>query len=180
LTDLQSVKQAVSVLNKNIVKLSNLHDLDSFDSGVDACNEWLKKYALSSSRSHDAQVYVICRDQKLVGYYTLTASEIAVSSATKRAAQGLPRAGRVSAILIGQLAVDKTEQGRNIGKFLLQDALRKCAFLSESMGARVVMVHAIDDSAKQFYQKFDFEESPIDGLTMLLLMKDIKAALRGQ
>jgi hypothetical protein len=48
------------------------------------------------------------------------------------------------------------------------------------MGARVVMVHAIDDSAKQFYQKFDFEESPIDGLTMLLLMKDIKAALRGR
>jgi hypothetical protein len=100
LTDLQSVKQAVSVLNKSIVKLSNLHALDAFDCGVEPCNEWLKKYALSSSRSHDAQVYVICRDQKIVGYYTLTASEIAVSSATKRAAQGLPRAGRVSAILI--------------------------------------------------------------------------------
>jgi hypothetical protein len=40
------------------------------------------------------------------------------------------------------------------------------------------MVHAIDDDARRFYEHFQFDPSPIDPFQLMLLLKDIRKALR--
>jgi ribosomal protein S18 acetylase RimI-like enzyme len=65
-------------------------------------------------------------------------------------------------------------QGAGLGQSLLRDALRRCVTAAESIGARVLLVHAKHERAKAWYLKLGFEESPTDPLHLLLLMKDIR------
>jgi GNAT superfamily N-acetyltransferase len=74
---------------------------------------------------------------------------------------------------LARLAVDQTEQGQGLGAALLKNALQRCLQASESIGARAVLVHAIDAEAKAFYQHFGFEECAMDDLHLMLLIKDI-------
>jgi hypothetical protein len=62
-----------------------------------------------------------------------------------------------------------------LGEALLIDALRRCAAAAESIGARVVLVHAVDARARSFYERYGFEASPAGPLTLMLLMKDVVA-----
>jgi GNAT superfamily N-acetyltransferase len=74
---------------------------------------------------------------------------------------------------LARLAIDKTEQGQGLGAALLKDALQRCLHASESIGARAVLVQAIDAEAKAFYRYFGFEECVVDDLHLMLLIKDI-------
>jgi hypothetical protein len=48
---------------------------------------------------------------------------------------------------------------------------------ADSIGARAMLVHAIDEDAVAFYRKFGFEPSPLDPKQLMLLMKDLGATL---
>jgi predicted N-acetyltransferase YhbS len=163
---------------EEIRKISRKDDVESFDSGRDSSNTWLRMFAKGASKSGDAQVYVFCKGDKIVGYYTLTAAVCEASEVSIRVGKGIPKKGSVSAILIGQLAVDKIEQGKKIGSFLLRDALKKTVELSEIVGVRIALVQAIDEDTKRFYSHFNFEESPVSNLTMMLLVKDIREGFK--
>jgi predicted N-acetyltransferase YhbS len=80
--------------------------------------------------------------------------------------------------LLTRLAVDITEQGAGLGKAMLKDALVRIAGAAEIVGVRAVLVHAIDAQAAAFYQRFNFEPSPANDLHLMLLMKDLRLALR--
>jgi predicted N-acetyltransferase YhbS len=84
----------------------------------------------------------------------------------------------VPVILLTRLAVDRSEQGKGLGKALLKDALVRIAGAAEIVGARAVLVHAIDAAAAQFYRRFDFEPSPVNDLHLMLLMKDLRSLTR--
>jgi GNAT superfamily N-acetyltransferase len=66
-----------------------------------------------------------------------------------------------------------------MGKALLKDALVRIAQAADVVGARAVLVHAIDERARSFYQHFGFEPSPVHELQLMLLMKDLRKALEG-
>ena len=83
----------------------------------------------------------------------------------------------IPVILLARLAVDKSEAGKGLGKALLKDALVRIASAADIVGARAVLVHAIDEQARKFYEHFDFESSPIHELQLMLLMKDLRKAL---
>ena len=159
---------AVEPLNEN-------HRLEAFDCGKHpSLTNWLKKYALASERSRSARTYVVHRSNQVVGYFSLAAASIRKEEASPRAAKRQP-GHPISVILLARLAVDKSEQGQGLGAALLKDALQRCLQASESIGARAVLVHAIDAEAKAFYQHFGFEECVVDDLHLMLLMKDIRS-----
>lgn len=159
---------AVEPLNEN-------HILEAFDCGKHpSLSNWLKKYAIASEASRSARTYVVHRANRVVGYFSLAASSIRKEAASPRAAKRQP-GYPISVILLARLAVDKTEQGRGLGEALLKNALLRCLQASESIGARAVLVHAIDAEAKAFYQHFGFEECAVDDLHLMLLIKDIPA-----
>jgi len=83
----------------------------------------------------------------------------------------------IGVVLLARLAVHRSYQGMNFGKILLADALRRCLSAAETIGVRALLVHALDQRAAAFYQRFLFEPSPIDPLQLALLMKDLRATI---
>lgn len=160
-----------------VEKLSTRHELSAFDCGNDALNDWLKIHALANQRSDSAQTYVAHRDGEVVGYYALAAGSVRPETAPPRIAKGLAR-HPIGVILLARLAVDKNEQGKGLGRALLKDALLRIAAAADTIGARAVLVHAIDEGARGFYERFGFERSPVAEFDMMLLMKDLSASLR--
>jgi GNAT superfamily N-acetyltransferase len=90
---------------------------------------------------------------------------------------GFVSAGSSPPSPVPRLAVDRDERGTGLGKAVLKDALRRIAQAADIVGARAVLVHAIDEQARKFYEHFDFEPSPVHDLQLLLLMKDLRKAL---
>lgn len=153
--------------------LSDAHILDAFDCGKHtSLTEWLKRYAHISQQAKSARTYVVHRANRVVGYYSLAASSVRREDASPRAAKYQP-AYPIPVILLARLAVDRREQKRGIGPALLKDALQRCLRASKEIGARAVLVHAIDEEAKSFYRHFGFEDCAVDDLHLMLLIKDI-------
>lgn len=162
--------------------LGKHHRLDDFACGEPALDEWLKRHARTAQASDSARVYVATLDdgETVVGYYALAAAQVAPEDASARALKGQPKARPMPAVLLARLAVDQAHQRAGLGRSLLQDVLLRCAEAAEAIGARVLLVHAKHEAAKEWYMRFGFEESPTDPLHLLMLLKDIRAFLQRQ
>jgi predicted N-acetyltransferase YhbS len=136
--------------------LSEAHDLDQFDSGVRELDQWLRRSARVAAAAGTAATYVVCRGRRVVGYYALAMSSIGHARAPSRLRRGMP--DPVPVVLLARLALDRTEQGRQLGGHLLVDALRRCVRGGREFGARAVVVDAISDEAAEFYRHFDFHD----------------------
>jgi len=157
--------------------ISELHDVSRFDcGGHESLNDWLKRFALSNQKNESARTYVVHRNGLVAGYYSISAGSVRVEEAPARMSKGLAR-HPIPVILLARLAVDKDERGAGLGKALLKDALMRIAQAADIVGARAVLVHAIDEPAKKFYQHFGFEPSPIHELQLMLLMKDLRKSM---
>jgi len=159
------------------VLLTKDHDRNSFDCGVPALNDYLKKYALQNQKKHAARTYVATRSDRIVGYYSLAYGSVSLEEAPQNVKSGLPK-HPIPVMLLARLAVDSTEQGRGLGVALLKDALLRTIQAAEIAGLRAMLVHAKDDSAKRFYERFGFESSPIDAYHLFLRLSDILSSLR--
>lgn len=157
-----------------VEKLLKTHDLTTFDCGNERLNTWLKRFALTNLYSDSAQTFIVHRGGGAVGFYSLTAGSVRPEEAPARIAKGLAK-HPIGVILLARLAVDKREQGNGLGKALLKDALLRIMTAADTVGARAVLVHAIDEQARNFYEHFNFERSPIDEFELMLLMKDLRA-----
>jgi GNAT superfamily N-acetyltransferase len=155
--------------------LAQDHGVSEFDCGKHtSLTEWLRRYALQSQQANSTRTYVVHRENRVVGYYSLSASSVRKEEASERAAKYQP-AHPIPVILLARLAVDKSEQKRGLGPALLKNALQRCLAGSKQIGARAVLVHVIDGNAKSFYQHYGFEQCPVSDLHLMLLMKDIEA-----
>ncbi len=160
----------------SIERLAKSHDLSAFDCGNARLNDWLRRFALANQQSDSARTYVVHRERVVVGYYSLCAGSVRPEEAPGRVSKGLARRP-IGVILLARLAVDAREQGRGLGEALLKDALLRILSAAEAIGARAVLVHAIDERARGFYERFGFERSPIDEFELMLLTKDLRAQL---
>jgi GNAT superfamily N-acetyltransferase len=163
----------VTTRRLQIVKLAQRHDLSSFDCGETALNDWLKRFARPNQAAGAAQVYVATRGARVVGYYGLAAGAVDRETAPARVTKGLAR-HPVPVIVLARLAVDLREQGGALGGALLKDCLVRVLSAADVIGVRALLVHAKSTRARAFYERFDFEPSPVDALTMFLLIKDLR------
>jgi GNAT superfamily N-acetyltransferase len=165
------------VSKPQIVKLAQTHDVDPFQCGSEALDIYLRRYALANQKAGGAQTYVAAVGKNIVGYYSLTTASVEYSGAPERLRKGLAR-HPISVILIARLAVDLGWQRKGLGAALLVDALRRILAAADIVGVRAVMVHAKDQSARRFYEHFDFDPSPFDPLQLFLLTKEIARLIR--
>jgi GNAT superfamily N-acetyltransferase len=158
-------------------RLSAAHDVTQFSNGAHLeLDRWLKERALESE-GLSARTYVICdihNPKRVAGYYTITSAmeeRPALPSAKLR--RGMPN--HVPFMLIARLAVDSSFHGYGIGTDLLKHALVQCMAASEIVGARGVIVHAIDEVAAEFYRHHGFVDSAIGKLVLLMPMEKVRA-----
>lgn len=152
------------------------HDLSAFDCGIEALNDYLRRFAWTNQQAGSARTYVADRNSLVVGYYSLAFGSVEYSHATDRARKGLAR-HPLPALLIARLAVDRSEQGHGLGKSLLKDAMLRSRQAAQIAGLRVIVVRAKDDAARKFYERSGFQRSPLDEWHLMFLMKDLKLLL---
>ncbi|BAY08764.1 GCN5-related N-acetyltransferase [Calothrix sp. NIES-2098] len=162
--------------NLYIEKLSASHNIQDFDCGKLALNIFLINYALQNQQSDSSKTYVACLDNTVIGYYTLTVASVIHQDAPPRIIKGLPKYP-IPVALLARLAVSKDFQDQRIGSGLLKDCLKRVNAAADILGIRALLVHAQDDEALRWYEKFDFEPSPTDPLHLFLMLKDIRKIL---
>ncbi len=152
------------------------HELDSFNSGVAQLDDWLKRRARRNEAEGASRTFVSCAGRRVVGYYTLAAGSVLHAHAIGRVRRNMP--DPVPVVLLGRLAVDRGWQGKGVGGDLLSDAVLRALAAAQSVGVRAILVHAISERAKDFYQAHGFRPSPIDPMTLLITIAEAAKILR--
>jgi predicted N-acetyltransferase YhbS len=158
---------------------SGNHRLKTFKSGAHSLNLFLQRHALKNQEADSSQTYVVHRNGSVVGYYSLTVSSVERRDCPPGITAEMPPYP-IPVILLARLAVDRMEQGRGLGGALLKDAFYRTVSAAEIVGARAVLVHAIDTHAKAFYEHFNSEEFPAGTLHLMISLKDVRAAIAGE
>ena len=160
------------------VALEAWHRAEHFQCGVLSLDEWLRKHALQSHRSGGSRVFVTTEtDPDIVGYYALAAGAVMSRDATARLVRGPAANQPVPVVLLGRLAVDARHQGQHLGRSLLLDAMTRVLQAGKLIGIRALLVHTIDERAREWHAQFGFERSPTHPLHLILLIKDLRASV---
>lgn len=158
-------------------KLRADHDLSKFECQEPSLDDWLRRRALQNEESGASRTYVVCAGQQVVGYYALAMGAITHAQAPGRVRRNMP--DPVPVIIIGRLAVHKDYQGRKIGTGLLRDAVLRTLQAAEIAGVRAILVHAISERARQFYEECGFAPSPMDPMTLMITVAEAAKAFIG-
>lgn len=156
-----------------VTPLADAHRVEDFDSGTELLDRWLRHSARVAATSGTAATYVLCRGERVVGYYALAMSAVDHAHAPSRLRRGMP--DPVPVVVLARLALDRFERGGGLGGYLFIDALRRSVRGGREFGARAIVVDAIDQRATNFYRHFDFH--PLDGRRLWRRLADIERAL---
>ena len=143
------------------------HAVGSFSCGEASLDDWLKRRALANQLSGASRTFVVVDAQRSVlGYYAMAAGAVSHQEATTAVRRNMP--DPVPVMVLGRLAVDHRAQGLHLGAALLQDAVRRALAVSTNAGVRALLVHALNDSARQFYLHYGFQASALHPMTLML------------
>jgi GNAT superfamily N-acetyltransferase len=157
-------------------KLSSDHDTSQFHCGEPVLDAWLQRRALQNEESGASRTYVACVGKRVVGYYALAAGAVTHLEAPGRVRRNMP--DPLPVMVIGRLAVDQSMQGQAVGPALLRDAVLRTLQAAEIAGIRAILVHAISERAKRFYEKWGFIASPLDPMTLMITVAEARKALQ--
>lgn len=147
--------------------LTTAHAINAFDCGEAELDDWLKRRALGNQISGATRTFVVTDTNGSVhGYYAIAAGAVSHQIATSNIRRNMP--DPVPVIVLARLAVDYRSQGCKLGPSLLQDAINRAVGVSMSAGVRAILVHAINERAKGFYQRYGFQASPVHPMTLML------------
>jgi GNAT superfamily N-acetyltransferase len=149
--------------------LSDTHDLELFQSGTDSLDQWLKKRARPNQVSGASRTYVVADGERIVAYYCLSSGGLDLANAPGLIRRNMP--DPIPMAILGRLAVDIGWQGKGLGAALLQDAVLRTGQAATILGIRGLLVHAISDEAKAFYEHYGFAASPKNPMTLVLSLK---------
>jgi predicted N-acetyltransferase YhbS len=125
-----------------------------------------------AARASACFVLVAANDPgRIVGYYTLSQTSVTSQKLPESVTKKLPRYPELGATLVGRLARDLAWRGKEIGRLLLVDALRRSVRLSAEAGAVVVVTDPKDDKARAFYQAYGFQA--LDERRLFMPMKEV-------
>ena len=147
--------------------LTSEHRLDGFGCGESVLDDWLRRRALSNQLNGASRTFVVTDQNKRVcGYYAMAAGAVSHQTATSTVRRNMP--DPVPVMVLARLAVDQQGQGLHLGASLLQDAVNRAVVVSLNAGVRALLVHALNDRARQFYEHYGFQASPVHPMTLML------------
>lgn len=166
-TDEDQANLAVTVPTK----LTKSHKVADFDCGAPSLNEYLIELALKSQQNGNAVTYVSCRKntKTVLGYYAVCTGGVFRDLLPGSARRNAPR--EVPVIVLGRMGVDRRAQGIGLGRSLLQHAIETALEAAQVVGARALIVTALDDEARAFYLKYGFTEFPGSPHQLMLSLK---------
>lgn len=157
--------------------LAEHHVTEGFSCGVGSLDQWLKRRGLKNQIQGASRTYVVCHETRVVAYYALASGAVTTTQATGRFRRNMP--DPIPVVVLGRLAVDQTLHGKGFGRSLVRDAAMRILQAADAVGIRGVVVHALSDAAKTFYEKVGFEPSPLDPYMLMVTLADLVVATDG-
>ncbi len=140
--------------------LTRAHRRDEFDCGEPLVNDWLASKAWQHQQKHLSITKVLLDETgRAAGYYTLASGQVDFSDLPPELARKLPRRALPVAVL-AWLGVDRAHQRRGLGGRLLAQALRDCYEAGKTFAFVAVILDCLNEAAREFYRRWDFEELP--------------------
>lgn len=147
--------------------LSATHILVEFECGEAVLDDWLKRRAMANQMSGASRTFVVTdQGSRVYGYFAMAASVVSHQMATSSVRRNMP--DPVPVMVLARLAVDHRGQGIKLGASLLQDAVNRAVVVSQNAGVRALLVHTLHDRAKEFYERYGFQSSPLHPMTLML------------
>jgi GNAT superfamily N-acetyltransferase len=158
-----------------IEPLSGDHDRSGFVCTSEPLDRYFREQASQDIKRRIATCFVAVNvaNRDVAGYYTLTATSVALNALAPEIVKKLPRYPVVPAVLLGRLAVARAYQGRGLGGVLLADALKRTA--GAEVGVFAMVVDAKDAATQHFYEHYGFTLLPTETRRLYL---PIAAALQ--
>ena len=151
----------------NPVLLTQDHQVNLFACGESVLDDWLKRRALANNISGASRTFVAADDEyQVMGYYALAAGAMTHQQSTRSIRQNMP--DPMPVLVLARLAVDVRAQGLKLGAALLRDAVERCVLVSQNAGVRALLVHALNDQARKFYEYYGFKAAPSHPMTLML------------
>lgn len=152
------------------------HERGQFKCGQPMLDRFIRELVTQYEKRQLGRTFVLVRTNSpiVLGYYTLAASSLAFEVVPKSMAKHLPK-HPIPTVLLARLAVDQSVQGQGLGADLLMNALQRSAALSQSLGVHFVEVDAIDEKARQFYQRYGFTPLVDQPLHLVMAMGTVLA-----
>jgi len=157
------------------VPLLPMHQIEGFACGIESLDMWLKRRALKNQISGASRTFVVCESSQVLAYYALASSAVVVKATSGRFRRNMP--DPIPVVVLGRLAVDRGLHGHGIGRALVRDAAMRVLQAAEIIGIRGIVVHALSDAAKAFYEHIGFDPSPLDPMTLMITLSDLEASL---
>lgn len=129
----------------------------------------MRRRARANQISGASRIYVVCEHGVFFGYSSLSSGALAIGEAPGSLRRKMP--DPIPMAVLGRLAVDRAWQGRGLGVALLQDAVLRAGQAAHIMGIRGILLHALSDEAKTFYERHGFAASPRPPMTLVLSLK---------
>lgn len=155
--------------------LTEHHLTDGFTCGTDSLDQWLKRRSLKNQIQGASRTYVVCDAVRVVAYYALASGAVVCADATGRFRRNMP--DPIPVVVLGRLAVERTLQGKGVGRLLVRDAGMRVIQAADAVGIRGMTVQALSGEAKAFYEKVGFEPSPLDPSLLMISLADLAVAL---
>jgi GNAT superfamily N-acetyltransferase len=153
------------------------HDVTGFACGREPLDRWLLRYAGQGERRDATRTFVATGAGGGVrGYYTLLAGQVEHAEATEAVRRGLSRHFPIPVAILARLAVDARSQGEALGLRLLDDGLERVCRAAQEVAVRAVVVHAIDNPAAGFYERFGFRGLSTAPRTLMVTLAELRAA----
>lgn len=152
--------------------LTDAHLLINFSCGVPSLDRWLQQRALSNQISGATRTFVVCIDDRAIGYYALASGGIGMRAAVGNFRRNMP--DPIPVVILARLAIDRTCQGQGLGRALFRDAALRVVQAADTIGIRGMIVHAISAEVKDFYLALGFDVSPLEPMTLMVTVKDLR------
>ncbi|MGV1046631.1 GNAT family N-acetyltransferase [Limnohabitans sp.] len=152
--------------------LAAQHQLGSFACGEPVLDHWLQRRALANQGSGASRTFVVTDEAlNVMGYYALAAGAVTHDNASRNIRQNMP--DPIPVMVLARLAVGLRAQGLQLGAALLQDALQRSMQVAQHTGVRALLVHALDDKARAFYERYGFRSSPVNAMTLMMRLPQL-------
>lgn len=144
-----------SEISYRVTAFDGSYNRKAFSSTSEALNRYLKTQASQDIKRRLAACYLLVTgENKVAGYYTLSAMSIPLPDLPDELKAKLPRYPTIPAVLLGRLAVDMRHAGKGLGGVLLVDAIKRSK--AAEIAAYAMVADAKDQGATEFYQHFGF------------------------
>ena len=155
--------------------LAETHELSLFACGEASLDDWLQRRARSNQVSGATRTFVVADARRVVAYYAVASGGIASGSAVGRFRRNMP--DPIPVAVLGRLAIDQAWHGRGLGRALIRDCARRVSQAADAVGIRGIVVHALSERAKAFYEAVGFVQSPLEPMTLMVTLDDVRTVL---